>query len=369
MPAKSGSHRVARPASVRPERASTPPRRGTGFGGPPRTVVLLGSQRFDPSLGASVTKLRVEGRIALITAGWQERESEDEELSAPIGGNTINLRLHSRAEAVFRADPTFHAAHRERQELLRHKQDFYRIRLEHALEAARVIRQRAAPETTHEEEAASSIAALRELDARHLADCARLHREFEANWDVANRSAIAEQREEITEIMKDCDAVAIAGGHVATLVNRLSLFGIAPLMGGRIVFAWTAGAMAISDRVVLFHDDPPQGQGASEILDAGLGLVPGIVVLPQQEERIHLDRTDRIRIMARRFAPARCLALPARSRITWAPKRGTLRPPSVGTEGEVLPRASSGTLSSPDGVLELLEDGGHGLVGTSKEEL
>jgi hypothetical protein len=75
--------------------------------------------------------------------------------------------------------------------------------------------------------------------------------------------------------------------------------------------------MAISDRVVLFHDSPPQGPGASEILDAGLGLIPDVVVLPEPERRLHLDRKDRVQRLVRRFEPATCLALPARSRVTW----------------------------------------------------
>jgi hypothetical protein len=46
---------------------------------------------------------------------------------------------------------------------------------------------------------------------------------------------------------------------VAVLVNRLRLFGLGDLVADKTVFAWSAGAMAVSERVVLFHDDPPQG--------------------------------------------------------------------------------------------------------------
>ena len=100
---------------------------------PRPAVVLLGAQRFDPSLGAAVSELGVTGRIAIITAGWQEREAEDEELSAHLGGRTVNLRLHARSDELFREDPALRDAHRERQASLRHRQDFYRIRLEHEL--------------------------------------------------------------------------------------------------------------------------------------------------------------------------------------------------------------------------------------------
>ena len=303
----------------------------------PRAVVLLGEQRFDPSLSASVNKLRVAGRIATVTAGWQEREPEDEELSAHLGGRTVNLRLHARAEDVFRSDPELREAHRERQDVLRHRQDCYRIRLEHALEAERVIRQRAAPPAILAEEARASIESIRELDAWHLAQCGRIRREFDARWAAEGRPALARHREELAAIVAGCDAIAIAGGHVATLVNRLALFDIGALAKGRVVFAWSGGAMAISERVVLFHDDPPQGPGATEVLDVGLGLVRGVVVLPQPEQRLRLERTDRVQILVRRFAPALCLALPARSRVTWR----------------------SGRFSAPDGVIQLRADGGH----------
>ena len=73
--------------------------------------------------------------------------------------------------------------------------------------------------------------------------------------------------------------------------------------------------MAISERVVLFHDDPPQGPGASELLDEGLGLAPGVVVFPEPGERLRLDRQDRTELLVRRFAPALCLGFPARSRV------------------------------------------------------
>ncbi|HWE24492.1 MAG TPA: hypothetical protein VG496_11210, partial [Myxococcales bacterium] len=82
----------------------------------PSAVVLLGAQRFEPTLGAAVAELGVTGRIATITAGWQERELEDEELSEHLGRRTVNLRLHGRGEELFAADPELQAAHRERQE-------------------------------------------------------------------------------------------------------------------------------------------------------------------------------------------------------------------------------------------------------------
>ena len=298
---RSGHHRTSRPT--------------------PRAVVLLGAQRFEPSLGSAVEELGITGRIATITAGWQEREAEDDDLDEHLGGRAVNLLLHERGEEVFKSDPELHDAHRKRQETLRHRQDFYRIRLGYELEAQMVIRQRSAPEAILADEASASIDAIRDLDAWHLDKCAAVRQTFQSEMEPAARPAVAKHLAELRNIVNECDAIAIGGGHVATLLNRLELFRIADLVGSRVVFAWCAGAMAISDRVVLFHDSPPQGAGAAEVLDAGLGLVPGTVVLPQPEERLKLDDVERVKVMARRFAPAVCLAMPARSRITWAQKR------------------------------------------------
>jgi hypothetical protein len=283
----------------------------------PSAVVVLGAQRFNPTLGAAVEELGVQGRIATITAGWQERESEDEELASHLRGRIVNLELHARGEDVFLKDPDLRDAHRERQDVLRHRQDFYRIRLEYEMEADRVIRQRTAPADILAEQAEISNETVRELDRAHLANCVMQHTAFNEGWRLHERPSVARHRREIAAIVKGCEAIAIAGGHVATLVNRLTLFGIGDLAAGRAVFAWSGGAMAVSERVVLFHDDPPQGPGASEVLDAGLGLVPGAVFFPEPEKRLRLDQNDRMHRLARRFAPAHCLLLPARSRLTF----------------------------------------------------
>lgn len=296
--------------------------------GDTRAVVLLGAQRFDPSLADAVAELGVEGRIAAITAGWQEREEEDDDLKEHLGGRTINLRLHARAEEIFRKDPEFHAAHRKRQQILRHRQDFYRIRLEHALDAQHVIENRAAPKDILEDEARASIQEIRDIDRMHLERCVRDNKEFDERYKPLERPAIAEQIAEIASIVADCDAIAIAGGHVASLLNRLRLFDIQSLCRGKVIFAWCGGAMAVSERVVLYHHSPPQGAGAAEVLDEGLGLAGNVVCLPQPEFRLRLDDRERIRGMARRFAPATCLALPARSRVTWL-RRGPKNPRNV----------------------------------------
>ena len=283
-----------------------------------KIAVMLGAQRFDPTLGSAVAMHGVKGRFATITAGWQERELEDEDLTAHLGGDVVNLRLHARGVELFAKDPELAQAHREKQVLLRHLQEIYRIRLDHASAAELDVAHYDMPERMRDEVITTAIEAIQSLDAQHIAKCASVREEFEERMKVSERSEVVRQRDEIKKELEGCVAVAIAGGHVALLVNRLLMFGIDTLIGERSVFAWSAGAMAITDRIVLFHDDPPQGQVALQILDVGLGIVPGTVVFPTPERRLHLDATERISLMSRRFAPAVCLVLPDRSFVTWS---------------------------------------------------
>jgi len=280
-------------------------------------VVLLGAQRYNPTLGDAIKELGIKGRIATITAGWQEREDDDADLIEHLGPGAVNLKLHTRGEDVFRKDKELLKAHRERQTILRHRQDFYRVRLEHALDAQHVIDQRAAPDEILDDEARTSIDAIRNIDALHLERCTKDRHNFDARYKPLERAPIAKHRKELAKILDDCEAIAIAGGHVASLLNRLRMFGFSELAQGKTIFAWCAGAMAISERVVLFHDSPPQGPGAAEVLEAGLGFVGDVVVLPQPEFRLKLGDRARLKVMVRRFAPATCIAMPARSRVTW----------------------------------------------------
>jgi hypothetical protein len=291
-------------------------------------ICLLGPQRLKPTLGAAIAG--IDGRIATVTAGWQEREADDQELDAELGGRSINLRLHARGEAIFAADEELKEAHRLRQERLMQLQGFYQVRLDGLMEAARAVARRTTDAATLAEEQQLSLEAVRALDRVHLRRVAEVYAEFDATWKPTAREAVAEQRSDVAGALARCAAVAIAGGHVAVLLNRLKLFDVAGLLDGRPVFAWSAGAMAVSDTVVLFHDSPPQGAGTPQVFDAGLGLAHGIVALPSPRQRLKLDDRERVAQLARRFAPAACVAFDDGARVSWrgdrfAGAQGTVR--------------------------------------------
>jgi len=295
-------------------------------------VVLLGPQRFDPTLGETVRSLGIRGTIATVTAGWQEREGEDSELRDHLNNldvPTVNLMLHGRAEQAFQDDPELAASHRLRQERIRQIQLIYQMRLAHAKEAARDLFAREgfqADEWLLDPERQDAMRVLRDLDGHHLRRLREVHAMFERAWRPWERPSVARHRQEIARILEDASALTIAGGHVAVLLNRLRLFGIAEMASSLPVLAWSAGAMVVCERIVLFHDSPAQGQGDPAVLDDGLGLVPRVLALPHARKRLRLDDPIRVALFARRFAPAACVAFDGPARLDWNHRKLTAGP-------------------------------------------
>jgi hypothetical protein len=291
-------------------------------------TVLLGPQRFDPFVASVLDDLGVDGPVATVTAGWQEREGENDELREHCRRPTDDLALYRRAEEVFRDDPELFEALRARQDRLRDLQQIYRRRLDAALGSARDLFVREGDPTLLDPERSDAVAAVRRLDAHHLERVRATHDEFAAAWRPRERAAVAAQRRDLEVRLRRVGAVLVAGGHVAILLNRLRLFGLLDLAHDLPVVAWSAGAMAMTERIVLFHDSPPQGAGNAEVLDAGLGRCDGIVVLPHASRRLRLDDRTRVSIFALRMAPSISVAFDPGARVDvedgrWRPGPGT----------------------------------------------
>lgn len=279
------------------------------------SITLLGPQRDEPTAARVLRELGVRGPVAAITAGWQEREDDAASLPA-LGVAHVNLALHVRADDVFRKDPELAAAKKARQARLKLMQDFYRVRLDHADQAARAIGVRHVDAKILAEEYAASLAVIRRLDDDHVARCRAVRDQLTRDLPATTRPAVATHRKELAAAIAPTDAIVIAGGHIAVLLNRIRLFSALDLIGDRPIIAWSAGAMALSERVVLFHDSPPHGRGVAEVLDEGLGLVRGLVVLPDPTMRLRLDDPARVASYGGRFAPAACVAMDRNARVT-----------------------------------------------------
>jgi hypothetical protein len=280
------------------------------------TVVLLGPQRYRPTLAEAFRQVNAEGPVAVVTAGWEEREDEIDDLTEHLGCEVVNLRLHARAEHIFDRDREFRQGWRARRERQRAARRTYRLRLQLLMDALRALYR--LPDSEHvEEERADALRAVQELDERRIALLTEIHEEFKERWKPAERKTIALHRKRVEEMIGDCGAIAFAGGHVGVLRNRLRLFAISDLIGERPVFAWSAGAMCAKERIVAFHDSPPQGRRDAVVLDYGLGICPRVVALPHASRRLDLADRGRVMRFAKRLAPRICVALDDASGLIW----------------------------------------------------
>jgi hypothetical protein len=277
-------------------------------------VVLLGPQRR-PTLDSVVRSLGLPGPFATVTAGWREREPDVGELTSLLGGRAVNLGLYRRGLDVVERDPEWAAAERAVRRVLTGMQEVYLLRLDYALRAVYAVRRRAGAGSGVDAEAfEEAVAGVRELDEAHLRRANGVRGEFYARFPPHERPVIAGHREEVAAVLRDSSALVVAGGHVGVLADVLHLFNVAAFVGSAVI-AWSAGAMALADRIVLFHDRAPQGPGQPEVYGSGLSLVRDVVLLPHAKARLLLDDGPRMAVLARRFAPARCVPLEAGTRI------------------------------------------------------
>ncbi len=280
-------------------------------------VVLLGPQKGSPTAGATLRELDVTGPVATVTAGWQEWEADDAALQADLGGAAVNLRLYERAERVWSADPELRAGHGALHAELRFLRRLYNRRLATLADEWIRLLGESGPERVVGPERESVLAEIQALDRHHQGRYVALHSAYEREFRPRARPEVAQEREDIEKALAGVEAVVVEGGHVAVLVNRIRLFGLAELLKNRTVVACSGGAMALAERVVLFHDSPPWGPGNTEVAMPGIGLHTGVVPLPHASERLRLDDPARVRRLAVRFSPSVCAPLEPGHRLDW----------------------------------------------------
>lgn len=299
-------------------------------------ITLLGPQR-EPHLADVVRSLGLEGcRFATVTAGWREREGEDEVLDAELGGNTVNLRLWRLLQQLWEADPELAEGDRRRRHVLTEMQELYLIGLQKANEVIYELRAR---ESRDEGVLAMAlddiIAIMRDMDSRHVQRVEEVHQEFYDTYQPEHRPAVMEARFLVGRRIADCDAVVIPGGHVGVLLGSLHIANLAPALAAptpaspdtpddddpaptlyRPIIAWGAGAMALTEQVLLFHDDSVVAPRVSEVLMRGLGLTRGVVALPHASARLEIKNRPRMSVLARRSAPRLPLLLDPGAQVT-----------------------------------------------------
>lgn len=276
-------------------------------------AILLGPQRR-PTLDGVVRSLGLPGPFATVTAGWQEREPDDGELRALLDGRSVGLELYRRWLDVQERDPEYAAASRALADVLAELADLYLLRLDYALQAVYALQRRTSGSALDE-----AVATVRSLDALHLAHVNEVRGEFFERLRPHDRPVIASHRAEVAGFLDSAAALIVAGGHVGVLAEVLHLFNVAAALqstaGRSPVIAWSAGAMALADRIVLFGDRSAYGPGHPEVYGSGLSVVRDVVLLPHAKARLLLDDAPRMAVFARRFAPARCVLLEAGTRV------------------------------------------------------
>lgn len=272
--------------------------------------LLLGPQRPSRNLGEALAAAELpDGPLAVISAGWQEAEGDIDEIHELVQRPLVDLRLYHRAGELFRRDERLREAYRARQDRLQELQRLYRLRLRQLGAAARAVLGAEgdlgmlAPEQRH------AIAQLRALDRHHLNRVTLIHRAFETEFNTGSYAPLADHGVDIERVLRQCAGVLITGGNVVVLLNRLRLFGVQRLLAGLPLVAWSAGAMLLAERIVLFHDRTPLGRRDAEIMSAGVGVVPGFVFLPDARHRLRENDPERLGLLSRRFSPDRCVTL------------------------------------------------------------
>ncbi|GAA6525943.1 Type 1 glutamine amidotransferase-like domain-containing protein [Intrasporangium sp. DVR] len=310
------------------------------------TTILLGPQRFTTTVQAVLRSLPADGPVAMINAGWEEREADDGELNGLLDQRGVNVRLYQRAVEALAAERALRTSvlgHRARHAELR---SFYGIRLQAAWDTVFAVRRRIPrPGTGDVADGAvrSSVQALRDVDDWYAYEVARIV-EATAGSDVVRSSEVLlRHRREVAETLSGASAVVLAGGHVGILMDTLRLLDVA-IPPGTPVIAWSAGAMAICDPVVLFHDFAPQGVTAPEVHDRGLGRLRGVIPLPHARRRLAVEDRERMGVFAERFPAHRLLPLDEGTVVRFAPE-------DVDSDGRATLPAGARYVA-PDGTIE-----------------
>ena len=284
-------------------------------------IVVLGPQTGAPTLPDVCQDLEksgclsADGAIATVTAGWQEREGEVGLLEAGVARPVIDLRLYARAESLSASDPELASGHRTVQNRLKELRRAYNRRLAGAMATWAELTLMKGDETILELERDDVLSGIQRLDSRHLQRVAEIRAEYLREYSPGERAGVRRERDEIAALLDGVEVVAVAGGHVATLLNRLRLFGVGELLEQKTIVAWSAGAMVLGGRIALFHDSPPWGPGNAEVFEHGLGLLDDIVFFPDASRRLDLEDLARTSRLARRFAPDTCALLDAGTRL------------------------------------------------------
>lgn len=271
------------------------------------SLTILGPERPDGILPAVLARHGHTGPLALVSAGWRYDEARDELLRAALPNEVRNLRLYDRFRMLERDEPELIARYTAKQDALRKVKLRYRLWLRTSLGIAATLL-----EDNPDRECPwfkNAIRNLHEADELFLAEASLLHEAFETEARPGDNRRVRKEREAVREEIDGCAALCIAGGHIGVLRNRCFFFDLGPTLKQRPLYAWSAGAMLLTERILLFHDHTGYGPGTAEFLDHGFGLLRNTIFLPHAQERLRLNDTVNLSVLASRLAPRTVMGL------------------------------------------------------------
>lgn len=280
----------------------------------PQKCLILGPQRPDLYFGSAMRDHGLDtGPAAVVSAGWQEAEGDIDILRPQTSHPMIDSGIDALSSQLLAAEPAMHQAYRERQERLAELQALYRQRLrQHSIAVRRTLSAEGSPAVIAPERR-HAVSQLRALDRHHQRQIDKAHLRFDSEFNVETNPRLAELTHAVHDMFAQVDTLIVTGGNLLVLLNRLRLFGLGDVLRKKHIVAWSAGAMLLGDRVVLFHERMPQGLRDAEVIDRGFGFLPKIIVMPDAKNRLRTGQELRMSALSRRFAPSTCCLLDNKS--------------------------------------------------------
>ena len=279
-------------------------------------IHILGPQR-PPNLAQVVDKFLPEGPLALVTAGWRHDEQDISALERDLDRPLYLLPLYRWFDQLGMIEPELSNLHRQRQNQIMAYKKVYRLQLRASFDLWHKVRELYAldPQLYADDEK-DACSAVRMTDKRAFERINDIRSSYPSLLRPWEHPSAENFHYKIARTLDACSGILFAGGHVAILRNRLYFFGFDVLLrqfldAGKQIVAWSAGAMSLTDRIILYYDNPPDGIGIPELLDSGLGLIKDTIFLPHATERLDTHKTHRMPRFARRFSPTKCIGLAA----------------------------------------------------------
>ena len=283
---------------------------------PVRRLILLGPQRR-PTVDAVLHGVPAGGPIGTVTAGWQEREPDDAELDALLGGRSANLRLYARWLDVLEQDPEYATAEREHRAALDERQELYLVQLGGAARCVAgggPLRRRPGRDPGGRRGRRGGRAAA----GRPAASAAggRGRRRVRGGLAAGGAGRGGPPPGRGARAGGRGPALVVAGGHVGVLLPRAAAVrGDRSRAGHRLV-----GGRHGADRAgAAVPRQGPAGPGARRVRRGRTGLAARLVLLPHARRRLRTEDLARMAELAARAAPARCVVLDDGTRLDLAP--------------------------------------------------